>query len=188
MEFLKNIRLNIGRSALKSRSSSVKRAVVNFDYSKATQIGILWDATNDSGINIISSFNKKMSESGKHVEVLAFVPGKEVTDRLTGLTYMRFLRSTDLSFTYVPVSDDAKLFMTKKFDVLIDINPSRVFPLTYIASLSHSLIRVGIDNDSDRDNSPYDLMIQTGKIPDIGIFLEQAVHYLSMINSPVSVK
>jgi hypothetical protein len=183
MELFKNIRQNLGQAALKSRSGSIKRGVKNFDFSTAKQIGILWDASNESGLSIITSFIKKMSESGKHTEVLAYIPGKEVSDRLTGLTYMKFLRSSDLSFTYTPVSDDAKAFMKKKFDVLIDINPSRVFALTYIVTLSSSLIRVGVDNNSDQEDSPYDLMIQTGKAPDIGAFLDQAVHYLSLINS-----
>jgi hypothetical protein len=188
MELFKNIRLKIGQSTLKSRSSSIKRAVKNFDFSKAAQIGILWDATSDSGINVIAAFIKRMTESGKQTEVLAYIPGKDVSDRLTGLTHMRFLRSSDLSFAFIPVSDDAKDFMKKKYDVLIDINPSRIFPLTYIATLSNSLIRVGIDNNSDQENSPYDLMIQTGRVPDIGAFLEQAVHYLSLINSQVNEK
>jgi len=183
MELFKNIRQNLGKAALKSRSGSVKRTVQKFDFSTAKQIGILWDATNESGLAVITSFIKKMAESGKHTEVLAFIPGKEVSDRLTGLTSMKFLRSSDLSFTYTPVSDDAKAFMKKKFDVLIDINPLRIFPLTYIVTLSSSLIRVGIDNNSDQEESPYDLMIQTGKTPDIGEFLDQAVHYLSLINS-----
>ena len=185
MKLFKNFRLNLGQSALRNRSGSVKRAANKFDYATASQIGILWDATSDSGLNVISSFIKKMNETGKHTEVLAYIPGKEVSDRLTGLSYMKFLRPNDLSFTFIPVSDDAREFMKKKYDILIDINPSRVFPLTYIATLSNALIRVGVDNNTDKEDAPYELMIQTGRTPDIAAFLDQAVHYLSQINNPV---
>ncbi len=96
---------------------------------------------------------------------------------------MKFLKTTDINFAFIPFSEDAKSFMEKKYDVLIDINPSRVFPLTYIATLSPSPMKVGVDNDSDTQNSPYDLMIQTGHVINIGTFLEQVAHYLSIINN-----
>jgi hypothetical protein len=184
MELFKNFRLNLGRSMLKKRSASVKRASSIFNFSTSRNIGVLWDATDDSGYYALSAFNKKLSESGKHIEVLAWIPGKSVPDRLTGLTNMRFLKETDISWNFLPVSEDAKSFMDKQYDILIDINPSRVFPLTYIATLSPSPMKVGIDNDSDTENSPYDLMIQTGRVLDIGTFLDQTAHYLSIINNP----
>lgn len=183
MELFKNIRLNHGRSLLRKRSASIKRSGKDFNYFRAVKIGILWDATNETGFQAISSFNRKMSETGKVVEVLAWIPEKEVSDRLTGLAYMKFIKSTDLNISFIPVSTDAKAFIEKKFDLLIDINPARVFPLTYIATLSNSPMKVGIDINSDLEDAPYDLMIQAGKIPDIGVFIDQAVHYLPLINS-----
>jgi hypothetical protein len=183
MELFKNLRLNYGRSVLRKRSASVKRVSKSFNFSTTEKIGILWDATDDSGYHDLLAFNKKLTESGKHIEVLAWIPGKTVSDKLIGLTNMKFLKTTDINFAFIPFSEDAKSFMGKKYDVLIDINPSRVFPLTYIAALSPSPMKVGVDNDSDTQNSPYDLMIQTGRVINIGTFLEQVSHYLSIINN-----
>jgi len=183
MELFKNIRLNSGRSLLRKRSESVKRSGRNFLFTKVESIGILWDATNESGYQTISAFNKKMAEAGKRVEVLAWIPGKEVSNQLTGLSYMRFLKTDDLNFNFIPSSTDSKFFIERKFDLLIDINPAKVFPLTYIATLSISPMKVGIGTGSDSGDEPYDLMIQSGKENDIEAFLDQTVHYLTLINS-----
>ena len=43
-------------------------------------------------------------------EVLAWIPGKSVPDRLTGLSYMKFLRKSDLNWAFFPVSEDARKF------------------------------------------------------------------------------
>lgn len=188
MELFKNIRLNNGRSVLRKRSASVRRSGSDFNFIRAVKVGILWDATNESGYQAISSFVKKMADTGKRVEVLAWIPGKDVSDRLTGVTYLKFLRTQDLSFNFIPSSADARLFIEKKFDILIDINPARVFPLTYIATLSNSPMKVGVDIRSDSENAPYDFMIQSGGVLDVTAFLDQAVHYLSLINSKVQSK
>ncbi len=183
MELFRKTRLKGGLTILRKRSAATKRNGNSFSFAKAVRIGILWDATHENSFIALSAFIKKMTETGKRVEVLAWIPGKEVPDRLTGLSYMKFLRTKDLGLTYIPKSADARAFMERKLDLLIDINPARVFPLTYIATLSNSPMKVGVDISSDSEQAPYDLMIQAGRVPDIAAFLEQAVHYLSLINA-----
>lgn len=184
MEIFKQIRLKFGRSILQSRSASVKRLKQNFDYNKVTRIGVIWDSTNEDDIKHIAAFNRKMAEEGKNVEVLTWIPGKMVSDRLTGLSYMKFFKKTDLNWTFIPSSEDTDKFAEKKFDLLIDINPSGMFPLTYLSTVSPAAMKVGPDAEGDSNNSPYDLMIQAGHPFNTALFLEQVLIYLVMISNP----
>jgi len=162
----------------------LRRLKQSFDLEKARRICILWDATIDEDLKHISALIRRLTDTGKTVEVLAWVPDKTVPDRLTGLTYMRFLKKTDLNLTYVPVSEDARLFIETKYDLLIAISPSALFPLIYISKLSPAAMKVGPDTSEDSENSPYDLMIKTGQPFNTAYFIEQAMHYLALISNP----
>ena len=183
MELFKNIRLRVGRSVLSSRASSIRRLKQDFDFNKVSRIGIIWDSTNEDDIKHIASFNRQMTEKGKTVEVLTWIPGKAVSDRLTGLSYMRFMKKSDLSWTFIPSSQDAEKFTTTKYDLLIDINPSSIFPMTYISTVSPSPMKVGPDISGDTEKLPYDLMIQAGHPFNTALFLEQVLIYLAMISN-----
>lgn len=184
MELFRTIRLKAGKAILHRRSSSVKRIKPKFDFEKVKRIGILWDSTNVDDLQHLTAVFHKMTEIGKTVEVLTWIPGNNVPDRLTGLPYMKFLRSSDLNWLYIPNSEDARLFTEAKFDLLIGMNPARVFPLTYITTLSPSPMKAGPDDSKDPENEPYDLMIQAGHPFKTALFLEQLLHYLTMISSP----
>jgi hypothetical protein len=97
---------------------------------------------------------------------------------------MRFLRKSDLNWLLIPKSEDSRQFMETKFDLLIGINPLHIFPLTYLTTLSPSMIKAGPDVYENTENEPYDLMIQSGRQFNVDVFLEQLLHYLSMINNP----
>jgi len=109
-----------------------------------------------------------------------------VPDRLTGLSYMKFLKKEDLNWAFIPVSGDAKEFISSKFDLIIDINPASLFQLMYITSLSVAPMKVGPDISAEPEKAPYDLMIKTSPPFSIAHFLEQAMHYLTMISGPDS--
>ena len=186
MELFITLRLKAGRSILRRRASSVRRLKPKFDLDKVKRIGVLWDASNEDDFKHIAALNRQMMEIGKTVEVLTWIPGKDVPYRLTGLTYMKFLKNADLNWVFIPISDDAHKFIETKFDLLIDINPSDVLPLTFIATLSPSPMKVGPDDSVDPVNSPYDLMIQAGHPLKTALFLEQVLHYLTLISNPVT--
>jgi len=186
MEILGNLRLKAGRFILSKRHSPVKRIKQDFDLDRVKTVGILWDASYENDFQHLAALNKQLTREGKSVEVIAWIPGKTVPDRLTGLTYMKFLKKNDLNWFYIPASEDARQFITTRFDLVIDINPSSLFPLLSLCSLSSSPMKVGPDLTNEPENTPYDFMIRTQKPFSIALFLEQAMLYLSMISNPVS--
>ena len=184
MELFYNLRLRAGRMMLHRRLSDLRRIKQDFDFERVKKVGILWDASFEKDFPHLAALNRQLTEMGKSVEVMTWIPGKNVPDRLTGLTYMRFLRKTDLNWAFIPVSDDARKFLSTKFDLIIDINPSSLFQLTSIVALSQARMRVGPDITDEPENTPYDLMIRPEKPFSIARFIEQAMHYMSVISSP----
>jgi hypothetical protein len=184
MALLWRLRRKAGEIILSRRLASVRRLKQVFDLERVKKVGILWDASVENDFQYLAALNRQMADMGKSTEVLAWIPGNSVPDRLTGLTYMRFLKKEELNWAYIPVSRDAKDFMESRFDLLIVINPSSLFCLEYITSLSTAPMKVGPDNSDDAVNSPYDLIIQAGNPFSIALFLEQAIYYLAMISSP----
>jgi hypothetical protein len=184
MELFYNLRLKAGNMILRRRLSALRRIKQDFSMEKVKNVGILWDATFENDFQHLAALNRQLSEEGKRVEVIAWIPSKNVPDRLTGLTYMKFLRKGDLNWAFIPVSEDAKNFITAKHDLIIDINPSVLFPLTALAALSAAPMKVGPDLNGEPEKTPYDLMIQSPRPFSIAHFLEQAMHYLSIIGSP----
>lgn len=182
MELFTNLRLKAGRYLLHKRLSSVRRMQQEFDLGKVKKVGILWDASFENDFKHLTAFNRQLAEMGKSVEVMAWIPGKSVPDRLTGLTYMKFLRKSDLNWALLPVSEDAKEFIAGSFDLVLDINPSSVFQLSCLVALSSSPMKVGPDVTEEPEKTPYDLMIRTPRPFSIEFFLDQTMHYLSMIS------
>ncbi|MGE5350109.1 MAG: DUF6913 domain-containing protein [Actinomycetota bacterium] len=179
-----NLRLKAGRMMLQKRLSALRRMKQDFSFDRVKKIGILWDASFENDFQHLAALNRQLAETGKSIEVMAWVPGKSVPDRLTGLSYMRFLRKGDLNWALLPVSEDARKFVETRYDLLIDINPSSLFQLSSLASLSSAPMKVGPDITDRPEETPYDLMIQTAQPFSIAHFLEQAMHYLAIIGSP----
>ena len=184
MELFGSLRQKAGRMMLRSRLSSVRRLQHGFDIDKVKKVGILWDATFENDFQHLAALNRQLNEMDKSVEVLTWVPGKSVPDRLTGLSYMKFLKKGDINWAFIPASGDAREFINTKFDLVIDINPSSLFQLLYIVSLSSSPMKVGPDISGEPEKTPYDLMIKTSRPFSIALFLEQTMHYLTMISGP----
>jgi len=179
-----NLRSKAGRMMLHRRLSAMKRMKQDFSFDTVKKIGILWDASFENDFQHLAALNRKLSESGRSVEVIAWIPGKNVPDRLTGLSYMKFLRKSDLNWAFFPVSEDARKFTEAKYDLLIDINPSSLFQLCALAALSSATMKVGPDITDEPENTPYDLMIKAPRPFSIAFFLEQSMYYLSLIGSP----
>lgn len=179
-----NLRLKAGRIMLQKRLTALRRMKQDFSFDKVKKIGVLWDASFENDFQHLAALNRRLAETGRSMEVLAWIPGKSVPDRLTGLSYMRFLRKSDLNWALLPDSDDAKKFVETRYDLLIDINPSSLFQLSAIAALSSAPMKVGPDLTDRPEETPYDLMIKTALPFSISHFLEHAMHYLAIIGSP----
>ena len=182
MEAFKNTRLRIGKFSLSKKMKRSKRRVIYSRIDMVKTMGIVWDASNPDQFSTLSRFYKKMQERKIEVKILGYFPGQELPDRYTAIRYLTCLRKNEICFFFNPVTSEAISFIEKNFDILIDINFKKIFPLHYISSLSKAGFKVGLFN-SDSSDTPFDLMMDIKSPIDIENYLNQVILYLEMINS-----
>jgi len=182
MELFKNIRLKIGKSSLKNKVAVNGRKFNYSSFNNARKIAIVWDATNTDEFVHLSRFYQKMQERKISVEIIGYYPGKTLPDQLTAVRYLNLIRKKELNYLYIPVSPFVNEFLKKDFDILIDVNFGKLFPLTYLSSLSKAGIKVGLF-ESKPVEAPFDLMIELKGPVGVENYLIQAIQYLEMINN-----
>ncbi len=182
MELFSNLRLKAGKSMLAGKLSKIKRKPSYDDFSNIKSVGIVWDASKPEDFLILSGFCQKMSDLKIEVRILGYFPGRNLPDKYTAVRFLTCLKKQEVNFFNKPVSADSADFIARKFDVLIDVNFSRLFPLVYISSLSKAGFKVGLAGEKP-ESSPFDLMISLKKPVALDGYLDQVLYYLEMIKS-----
>jgi hypothetical protein len=187
MELFREIRQKIGNSILLKKTGKVNRKVFYSNISRIKNIGIIWDASKPEDFVNLSEFHQNMNERNINVTILGYYPGKELPDKYTALRYLSCIRRKEISFFYIPMSAEADSFTNTMFDILIDVNFEKSFPLSYISALSKASFKVGLF-DQETNSNTFDLMIELKKPVAVKDYLTHVVHYLEMINSGSSVE
>ncbi|HNY52686.1 MAG TPA: hypothetical protein PK727_01690 [Bacteroidales bacterium] len=182
MNILSKLRINAGKSRLSVKMARIRRKPLYLNLYHIRTIGIVWDASRPEDFSILTRFHQHMAEQNREVTILGFFPGKELPDRYTAIRYFSCFKKNELNFFYCPVNPDVDSFINTKFDLLIDINFSNLFPLLYASSLSQAGLKVGLADDKP-ESSPFDLMISMTSPVAIDKYLEQVLYYLEIINS-----
>jgi hypothetical protein len=182
MELFRKLRVRAGRSMLTGKLARIKRKPQCINFYNIKTIGLVWDASKTEDFNILTRFHQKMAELNKEVRIFGFFPEKGFPDQYTAVRYLTCLKKKEVNFFYLPVNSETESFIKTKFDVLIDINFKKHFPLIYISSLSQAGLKVGLA-DSKPESSPFDLMISMKSPISLEGYLEQVLYYLEMINS-----
>lgn len=172
---------------LAGKSSRNRRRPFYTNFKNVKSIGLVWDASRPEDFMLLSRFHQKMTELKIDFRIFGFFPGKVLPDQFTAVRFLTCLKKNEVDFFYRPDSTDAVRFAGTKFDVLIDVNFQKLFPLAYITTLSQARLKVGLA-DTEPENSPFDLMISLKKPINLESYLEQVILYLDMINSESSKK
>lgn len=182
MELFIKIRLKIGDAILRNKVARTKRKTSYSNIGEVKNIGIVWDASKTDDFACLSRFYQKMNENNTDVKIMGYFPGKDLPNQYTAIRYLSILKREELNLFYHPVSAESDSFVSKRFDVLIDLNFKKLLPLQYIASLSNAGLKVGL-LEPDARNTPYDLMMELKSPVNVQDYLDQVIHYLGMINS-----
>jgi len=183
MELLGEFRQKVGIYILERKGSRSKRKVHYSNIESIKKIGIVWDASNNEEFSFLTKFHNKMSEKNVKVKIIGYYAGRELPNNLTAIKFFSCIRKPELDFFYKPVSSvEAATFIKTRFDVLIDINFDKKFPLYYVSTLSTANFKVGLW-DSKTSNPIFDLMIEMKRPFRIDNYLDHVMHYLEMIKS-----
>lgn len=182
MELFGRIRLKIGKAMLAGKMSKITRKPSYCDFNNIKSIGLVWDASKPEDFMVLSGFFQRMADRKIEVKILGYFPGRNLPDRYTAIRFFSCLKKQDVQLFYKPVSPDAEAFIARDFDVLIDLNFKRLFPLFYITSLSNARFKVGL-TDPEPESAPFDLMISIKNPVSADTYLEQVLYYLELIKS-----
>jgi hypothetical protein len=182
MELFKSIRLKIGKIILSKNVARNKREVHYSDFKKVKNIGIVWDASKPAEFASLSRFHQKMLDIKIDVMIFGYFNGTNLPDQYTAIRYLRCIRKDEINKFYYPDSSETRSFINKPFDILIDINFDKLFPLMYVTSLSKARLKVGIF-DNEKSQPPFDLMLEIKNPVDIDEYLTQVIQYLEMIKN-----
>jgi Family of unknown function (DUF6913) len=182
MELFRNLRIRVGRSMLSGKISKMTRKPQYISYCNIKHIGVVWDASRPEEFAVLSKFRQKMSEQNIDVQILGYYPGRNLPDQYTAKQFLNCLKRNEIDFFYRPLAPLTDDFLRTRFDVLIDINFRKQFPLEYISTLSAASLKVGLA-DSKPESSPFEMMISLKNPVKIEQYLEHVLFYLEMINS-----
>jgi hypothetical protein len=187
MELFRNIRLKIGNAILRNKIATTKRKISYSNIEQVKSIGIVWDATKTDDFACLTRFFQKMSENKTDVKILGYYDGLNLPNQYTAIRYLTIVKKEELNLFYRPVSAESNAFISKRFDVLIDINFHKLLPLQYISSLSNAGFKVGLLEPGTK-NPPFDLMMELKSPVNVEDYLNQVIHYLGMIKSGTDLK
>ncbi len=187
MELFRRLRVRAGSSILSGKLARFKRKPHYTNFYHIKTICLVWDASNPEDFIILTRFQQKMAELSKEVTIFGYYPLNGFPNQYTAIRHLTCLKKKEVNFFYLPVNKESESFVKTKFDVLIDINFKKHFPLVYITSLSQAGLKVGL-TCAKPITSPLDVMISMKSPVNIERFLEHVLFYLEMINSDTAKK
>ena len=164
-------RLSLNK-ALKN-ATKIQREMINID--KAKSVGIIYNATQQEEVMVVSGFSDKLRLNGQQVFVLGFQDQKskeEPGDKT-------FNRNT-VNWYGVPNNPKVDQFLNTPKDILICAFKEECLPLEYIAASSKAKFRVGAF--SETKTNFYELMINVKSDKKLLYMLQQTLHFLKVIN------
>lgn len=181
MGLRKSIRSKLGnyRFHQEIKKVKLKREVVGFE--EAKKIGLLYDATEDHNYEVVKQYVKSIRSMQKEVLALGYVDKKVLPSNQFAQYGLDFFTRKNLNWQMIPGNPIVTNFINERFDILINLNSNKCFPLRYISAVSHARFRVG--RFDKKDMLCYDLMIKVNGENGIKIFIEEAEKYLRQIKS-----
>jgi hypothetical protein len=150
-------------------------------FSEAKTIGILYDATSERDYELVKKFVKEIREQKKDVIALGYYNAKELPDTRFVKLGLDFFTKKSLNWHMKPHHTAISNFINVKFDILINLNIEKNFPLKYIFAKAKAKFKIA---KYDKKNSVYcDMMIHTEESVSLGKFIELVVHYLNQLRN-----
>ena len=147
--------------------------------SKAQKIAVLFDAVDEDSGKKVNTLLKYFLKKNIDVDVLGFVNKKKMEAFHLSTIHVNYFNLKHLNLFAIPASQKTTRFISKKYDMLINLSFNNSFPTRYLALKSNSKYRIGAF--SKRYQFNYDLMFKL-KVSSIEYFITHLITYLELIN------
>jgi hypothetical protein len=112
---------------------------------------------------------------------LGYITGKTMPEYSFPKLTFEFCNKTHFAWNHQPTSPTINSFISKEYDVLIDLTPSEFFHVKYLVSQSPAHFKVG--RYAEKYVDLYDMMIQVDDQCSLQETINHTIHYLKMINN-----
>ncbi|MBN2480221.1 MAG: hypothetical protein JXB19_00650 [Bacteroidales bacterium] len=160
MEWPGKIRICVGSYILRQQLKKRKRNPAVCNLAEAKKIGIIYNATELAGFEIIRDLAKRISDHDVTVSILGYVHSKNLVDQYLYRKDFDFFHKGNLNWYDKPCSEITDKFMNEPFDILINLSLEDYYPIQYITALSPARFKAGRYSSED---TALDLMIDIEK-------------------------
>jgi len=179
MEVNKRLKQTIANFLFLREYRNQKRISRSVTFDEAKKIGILYEATSDRNYEIVKQFVKEIRAQQKDVLALGYVDQKELPHMRFAKLGLDFFTRKSVNWKMKPQHPSVSNFINNDFDILINLNTEKCFPLKYISAMTKARFKVG---KYDQKNFPFcDMMIQAGENIGLKDFIDQVTHYLKLL-------
>ncbi len=180
MNYFKKLRIKISNYLLNRKLKKRIQKPVICNLNNAKTIGIVYNSLSEQDLSAIKKVEKAYLNLNVNVELLGFSNSKALKDDQIGDQKHHYACLKDFNWLFQPKSDLLKDFLSKDFDILINLYTNEEYCIEYIVRFSYAKFKVG---PAHLNKQMHDLMIDGGEKKDNILYLnEQIDHYLSIIN------
>ncbi len=185
MIMFKKIRTKIGTRILRKRLRKYtrKKALYNFDNSK--NIGVLFKAEDTKQIDEIKNFLQYLSDKKNNICAIGFVDQKIVPDNFQHKKGYNFFCRKDLDLYFLPNTHLVNDFLSKSYDILIDLSFDNHPALNYIVSMTNASFKIG---SVKKTTVQYDFMIDLQTQFSTQSLIDNIKHYMEVFCNSKSLK
>lgn len=181
MNYLKKLRIKIGNYLLNRKLKKRIQKPITCNLQNAKSIGIVYNSLRDEDVSSIKKIIKTYQNRNIKVDLLGFSNSKKIKDDQIGDKNNNFICLKDFNWLFQAKSELLKDYISKEFDILINLYTQEEFCVEYIIRSSLAKFKVG---PAHLNKQMHDLMIDSGERKDNILYLnEQIDHYLSIINN-----
>ena len=177
-----NLRYKIAKLIVRRKVARLKRQKALYDFASAKYIGVLCSPKNEAVTAQLKKFLSYISQKGIKYSVFGYFDGKIIPENFLYIKGIDFITQQDLNFLFIPRGEIVDKFINEPFDMLINCNIDRYFPIEYMSQLSLAKCKVGIMQKGSENC--YDVMIDVTKKKTLEYFLENLELYLSNLRNP----
>lgn len=176
----KNLRTWLGQQRISRDVKKNRRQTEVVSFDDALKIGLLYDATDERDSDAVKNYIKNVrSNYKKEILAIGYVDRKNLQKSQYAQVGLDFFTRKDVNFQMIPISPIVKNFINEQFDILINLNAGKCFPLKYIMIMSKAKFRVGRYITTGSES--YDMMVKLTGDPPIKTVIEEIEHFLRLI-------
>lgn len=146
----------------------------------ARHIGIVFNLSDSKVFDTVVSFKAMLEDENITAEVIGFFNDKEIPQLYTMERGIKVFSKAELNWYKKPESPVVSSFISKNFDILIDITQDEILPLRWVSTLSKAKFKVGALNYF---NNPFDLIVTVDKSLGMEYLTQQVFNTLQVLNN-----